>query len=75
MIEYEVVESRRNLDEWRVEGIDHDRDGIVYVAIFSGPMAEGRAREYAAFKGSNGICVCGQPGCPICFPHKPPGEE
>ncbi len=47
---YEVVASEGVPDEYRVEGIDHDRDGIIYVTIFSGPDAETRAREYARFK-------------------------
>ena len=49
-VEYEVVQSVGTLDEWRVEGIDYDRDGQVYVAIFSGPEAKERAEEYARFK-------------------------
>lgn len=69
MVNYEVVES--GLDEWRVEGIDYGQDGQVYVAVFSGPEAEVRAKEYAVFKeAGRPSCACGQPGCPICFPHK-----
>jgi hypothetical protein len=52
---YEIVESRDTPDEWRVEAIDHEGDGEVYVAIFSGPDAEARAREYAAFKNASGV--------------------
>lgn len=50
MIVYEAFLSGRNLDEWKVEGVDYDHDGQVYVAIFSGPAAMIRAEEYAAFK-------------------------
>ena|SRR3990167_10289406 len=52
-IEFEMVQSRGRQDEYRVEGIDYDGDGQVYVAIFSGPNARERAEEYARFKNSN----------------------
>lgn len=47
---YEVVQSAHVNGEWRVEAIDYERDGEVYVAIFSGPHAEERAEDYAAWK-------------------------
>ena len=34
-------------EEWRVEEIDSDGDGGIDMAIFSGPRAEERAKEYA----------------------------
>lgn len=37
-------------DDWRVEAIDYENEGIVYVTCFSGPDAEERAEEYAAWK-------------------------
>jgi hypothetical protein len=37
-------------DEWRVEAIDYESEGEVYVAIFSGSEAKERAEEYAAWK-------------------------
>ena len=49
-VRYEVVQTRDVMDEWRVEGIDHDADGQIYVALFSGPQAKERAKEYAQFK-------------------------
>ena len=49
-LEYEVARSTQDPDEWRVEAIDYDDEGQVYVAIFAGPEAEDRAREYAKFK-------------------------
>jgi hypothetical protein len=49
---YEVVESAGGPGEWRVEAIDHEGEGVVYVAIFSGPRAKERAREYAIWKKS-----------------------
>jgi hypothetical protein len=36
--------------DWRVEGRDHENQGQVYVAIFSGPKARERAEEYADWK-------------------------
>jgi len=47
---YEVIESREIPGEWRVEAINFDGDGEVYVAIFSGPSAKVRAKEYATWK-------------------------
>ena len=47
-IEYDITPSPHDSDVWMVEGIDYDRDGQVYVAIFSGPYAEERAREYVS---------------------------
>jgi hypothetical protein len=41
-------EDKRNRGEWRVEAIDFDDEGKVYVTIFSGPQAQMRAEEYAA---------------------------
>ena len=49
-VAYEVVASEEMPDEFRVEGIDYEREGMVYVTLFSGPDAEMRAREYARFK-------------------------
>ncbi len=47
---YETVKDRHLPDTWRTEAIDFDSEGEVYVAIFSGPLAEERAREYARWK-------------------------
>jgi hypothetical protein len=51
---YRVIRSANVPDEseWRVEAINYDGDGEVYLAIFSGPSARERAEEYAAFKTS-----------------------
>ena len=46
---YEVVESRHAVGEWRVEAINYDGDGEIYLAIFCGPDAERRAKEYATW--------------------------
>jgi hypothetical protein len=49
-LSYEVVESRDNPGEWRAEAIDFAGDGECFIAIFTGPLAMDRAREYAAWK-------------------------
>jgi hypothetical protein len=51
-LEYEVIEDRKYPGDWRVEAINRDGDGEVFVAIFSGPNADARAAEYAAWKNS-----------------------
>jgi hypothetical protein len=47
---FEVAKSRNTVDEWRVEAIDFEDEGQVYVALFSGPLARERAEEYATWK-------------------------
>jgi hypothetical protein len=47
---YEIVEPWEANGEWRVEAISCDGDGEKYVTIFSGPNAEGDARQYARCK-------------------------
>jgi hypothetical protein len=49
-VRYQVELSRGTQDEWRVEAINHEGDGEIYVAIFSGPDAKRRAEGYAAWK-------------------------
>jgi hypothetical protein len=51
-IHYEVVSDSLNAGDFRVEAIDHENDGEVYVTIFSGPDAKSRAEEYARWKNS-----------------------
>lgn len=46
-IEAGVVEVRDAPGEWLVEAIDYGSEGEIYRAVFSGPMAEQRARDYA----------------------------
>ena len=48
VMDYEIVQSHGVPEEWRVEGIH--RNGDCFVTLFSGPEAELRAREYAAWK-------------------------
>lgn len=47
---YEVVKDERSSlgDLWRAEAFGED--GECYVAVFAGPKAEQRAREYAALR-------------------------
>ena len=47
---YEVVQDKRTVSDWRVEAINDDSDGEVYVSIFSGPLAKERAEEYSNWK-------------------------
>jgi hypothetical protein len=49
-LQFEPKQDRLEPDAWRVEAIDYDRDGVVFIAVFSGPGAQDRAEEYAAFK-------------------------
>jgi hypothetical protein len=49
---YEVVQDKLHSTDYRVEAIDRDSEGEVYVAIFSGPDAQARAQEYADWKNS-----------------------
>ena len=46
---YEALEDKQFKGEWRVEAI-FSGEGEVFVTIFSGPAAQGRAEEYARFK-------------------------
>lgn len=50
---YETVKDRTTMDTWRVEAINEQGDGEVFVTIFSGHDAEARAHEYAVWK--NGV--------------------
>ena len=45
---YEAVQDQ-NPNDWRVEAID-TKTGDIFVAVFSGPLAQERATEYADFK-------------------------
>lgn len=51
-LQYEMVEDKLHSGDFRVEAIDSESDGEVYIAIFSGPDAETRAEEYADWKNS-----------------------
>jgi hypothetical protein len=48
---YEIAESEDYPGHWHVEAVDDE--GVVFVAVFSGPEARERAAEYADWK--NGI--------------------
>jgi len=49
-MQYEAFKSKGTVDEWRVEAIDENNEGQVFVTIFSGPDAKQRAEEYAAWQ-------------------------
>lgn len=44
----EVVQDKISAGVWRVESVDHELDGEVYVIMFSGPTARLQADRYAA---------------------------
>ena len=46
----EVYERRNDPGAWGVEAIDAEADGIIQMAVFSGPDAQSRALEYADAK-------------------------
>ena len=48
---YEAFQDRESPNDWRVEYIDA-KSGDCFVTIFSGPLAQERAVEYARFKNS-----------------------
>ena len=48
-LNHEVAEDKVYPGTFRVEAIDH-KEGDCFVTIFSGPNAESRATEYAAWK-------------------------
>jgi hypothetical protein len=49
-MKWECAPSRWTRDEWVVEAIDHESEGEIYAALFSGPGAQARAEEYATWK-------------------------
>ena len=51
-MQYVVVPDVNLIDTWRSEAIEYP-EGLCYVVIFSGPNAETRAREYAAWKNAD----------------------
>jgi len=55
-MEYEVSADKDFPQDWRVEAIDI-KTGDVYVAVFSGPHAEQRAREYASWQESHALAA------------------
>ena len=46
-MQIEVSERRDTPGAWGVEAVNVDGDGEIYMAVFSGPDAERRARDYA----------------------------
>ena len=54
-LEVEVVERLDTPGTWSVEAINAFGDGEIYLAIFSGPDSEVRAREYATMKYHIGV--------------------
>ena len=56
-VEYKVIQSEDNPEEWIVEAIDFESEGEIYTAIFGGWDAEKRAEEYANWKNGTSIQV------------------
>ena len=50
-MQYKIRPSRFT-GEWVVEAVDEEGDGAIYVAAFSGLLAEERAVEYVVLKQS-----------------------
>ena len=48
-MKYEVMPDEKFPNEWRCEAIDQ-QSGDIYIAVFAGPDAEERAREYASWQ-------------------------
>jgi hypothetical protein len=61
-LHYEVVPDRLQLGDYRVEAINKDGDGEVFIAIFVGPDAQARAEEYAEWKNSTAVQVLRKAG-------------
>jgi hypothetical protein len=47
-MQVEVVQDKISVGVWRVESVDHELDGEIYVTMFSGPTARLQADRYAA---------------------------
>lgn len=47
-MDLEIVQDRISAGVWRVESIDHELDGEIYVTMFSGPTAKLQADRFAA---------------------------
>ncbi len=47
-MQVEVAEDRAAVGVWRVESVNHELDGEIYVTMFSGPSAKLQADRYAA---------------------------
>jgi hypothetical protein len=51
-MKYEVKPSQENRDEYLVVAVNEANHNEVFSAVFSGPQAQERAEEYAAWKNS-----------------------
>jgi len=56
-MEWIGFEDKNNPNDWRVEANDYENEGAVYVAIFSGPDAKERAKEYAGIKNAQEVRI------------------
>ncbi len=51
VMDWSIFPDKEFPNDWHVEAIDKD-SGDIFVAVFSGPDSEERAREYADWKSS-----------------------
>jgi|SRR5277367_1347087 len=49
-MEWIGFEDKQQPGDWRVEANDYKNEGVIHVAIFSGPNAKALAKEYAEMK-------------------------
>ena len=52
-MDLEIVQDRISAGVWRVELVNHELDGEIYVTMFSGPTARLQAGRYAALAPSD----------------------
>jgi hypothetical protein len=52
-MDLEIVQDRISAGVWRVELVNHELDGEIYVTMFSGPTARLQADRYAALAPSD----------------------
>ncbi len=47
---YDAFADKKTPGDWRVEAINFENEGNVYIAVFSGPGAQARAQDYAQWQ-------------------------
>jgi hypothetical protein len=52
-MDLEIVQDRISAGVWRVELVNHELDGEIYVTMFSGPTSRLQADRYAALAPSD----------------------
>lgn len=49
-MQWEIYPHEDGSGDWVAEAFNFEGDGEIFTAIFSGPSAEGRAREYVSWQ-------------------------